>query len=73
MTDPPNLPVAGFQADEVEAIAESLAQADVRAYVDAQVESALNRIMARITGLESADEVQEMVYEEMMRGQGTKP
>jgi hypothetical protein len=67
-TDPPNLPVAGFQAGEVDAIAESLAQANVRAYVDEQVESALNRIMVRIMGGESADEVREMVYEEMLRG-----
>jgi hypothetical protein len=41
---------------------------NIVAYVDERTAAALDRIIDRVTGLETSDEVQDMVYEEFMRG-----
>ena len=40
---------------------------NIAAYVDERTVAALDRIIDRVTGLETSNEVQDMVYEEFMR------
>lgn len=67
-TEPPGLNIASMLDPDAAAVA-ALELANVQVYVTEQVEGTLNRVLGRITGLETVDEVQEMVMEEFTRGQ----